>query len=402
MPKQKIIFLVIDGMGDRAIKKLNGQTPLEAAVRPNFNLMAQQGLTGLVKPTYLDSFPTSKDAHLSLFGYDLNKWQMGRGVFEALGMGWVFKKGDLAWRGNFATIDPVTKIVLDRRAGRIENTEPLIKALQGIKIRGVSFFLKKGVYQRIAVIMRGKGLSEKVSDGDSHKDKIVALRIKPLVQEESAIFTAQVLNEFLAQSQLILQNHLVNKDRVKKGLLPANYILLREAGFKKSLPSFQSLWRLKACCIAGGDLYQGIGKALKMDLIKVKGANGKDNTNLKGKFEAAQKALKKYDFVYCHIKAVDNFGHDGDCLGKKKMIERIDQFLPILIKAKALVVVTADHCTPCVLKEHSSDLIPILIFGDGHNGTQNFSEKACLQGKLGLTRGIDLLDKIVKINTTSK
>ncbi|MCX6791150.1 MAG: alkaline phosphatase family protein [Candidatus Gribaldobacteria bacterium] len=402
MVGKKIIFLVVDGMGDRAIKELGDQTPLEAARKPNFNLMAQQGVTGLVQPTYLGSFPTSQDAHLSLFGYDLKTWQIGRGVFEALGMDWNFKKGDVALRGNFATIDPVTKMVLDRRAGRIEKTESLIKSLEGIKIRGISFFFKQGVYQRIAVIMRGKGLSEKVSDGDSHKDKITALRIKPLVQEKSAIFTTQVLNEFLAKSQQILQNHPLNKARIKKGFLPANYILLREAGIKNPLPSFKSLWGLKACCIAGGDLYQGIGKALQMDLIKVKGATGKDNTNLKGKFEAAKKALKKYDFVFCHIKAVDNFGHDGDYLGKKRMLEKIDQFLPILMQSKALVVVTADHCTPCILKEHSKDLIPVLVFGNGNDTTENFSEKACKQGKLGVTRGIDLLPKIIKIDNTNK
>ncbi|MDD5146616.1 MAG: alkaline phosphatase family protein [Candidatus Pacebacteria bacterium] len=398
----KIILLIIDGLGDRPIQELGNKTPLEAARKPNLDLMAKQGIVGLVKPTYyVGPFPTSKDAHLSLFGYDLRKWQMGRGVFEAFGVDWAFRKGDVALRGNFATIDPETKKIIDRRAGRIEKTEPLIEALQGMKIKGIHFFLRKSVYQRIAVIMRGKGLSEKVSDGDLHVDKIVAPKIKPQVNKRDAFFTAQVLNEFLEKSHQILESHSFNHKRVKQGLLPANYILLREAGIKKALPSFRKLWGFRACCVAGGGLYRGIAKALGMDLINVKGANGKDNTNLKGKFEAAEKALSEYDFVYCHVKAVDNFGHDGDCLGKKKMIEKIDEFLPVLLRSKAVLVVTGDHCTPCSLKEHSSDLIPVLVFGDGQDRVKTFSEKACRVGGLGLVRGIDLLHKIIKISSTN-
>ncbi|GAI36902.1 unnamed protein product, partial [marine sediment metagenome] len=211
----KILFIILDGLGDRSIKELGNKTPLEAAKTPNFDFLASQGICGLIEPVYQGSFPTSKDAHLSLFGYDLKKWHMNRGVFEVLGIGMELKKEDIALRGNFSTVDSNFKII-DRRAGRISDTKPLIRALQGMTIERVKFLLGVAVSHRLGIILRGKHLSDKISDGDFHKAGIKAPKILARENNKEAKFTARVLNEFLLRSHQILENHPLNKKRIKK------------------------------------------------------------------------------------------------------------------------------------------------------------------------------------------
>lgn len=391
----KILLLILDGLGDRPIKELGNKTPLEAAKTPNFDFLAKHGICGLITPCYQGDFPSSKDAHLSLFGYDTKKWSMGRGVFEVLGMDLELKKDDVALRGNFATVDKGFKII-DRRAGRISETAPLLKSLQGAEIEGVKILLAKGVSHRIGLILRGRGLSDKISNADPFEPGLKVKKVIPLDNSREARFTAQVVNKFLTESHRILENHPLNRQRKKTGLLPANFILVREAGRLKKIPSFRQKWGMSACCIAGGALYKGIGKALAMDLIRVKGATAKADTDFLAKLKAAKASLQKYDFCYCHIKATDNFSHDGDFQGKKKIIEEIDKRLPVLFGIKdAMIVVTADHATPCKLKQHSSDPLPVLLFGKGRDGVKKFSERACSEGKLGKIKSIDFLKKVL-------
>ena len=168
---RKTLLVILDGMGDRPVSILGGETPLEAAKTPELDKMAEEGSCGLVQPIYSGEFPTSHEAHLSLFGYDLAKWDLGRGVFEAIGMGAKLKKGDVAWRGNWATIDSAAKIV-DRRAGRILKTKKLIRALSGIRIEGIEFILVPGIAHRLAIIMRGPGISSHDSGNDLHQTGI--------------------------------------------------------------------------------------------------------------------------------------------------------------------------------------------------------------------------------------
>ena len=242
-------------------------------------------------------------------------------------------------------------------------------------------------------------MSEEISDGDFHKAGIKAPKILAKENRKEAKFTAKVLNEFLLRSHQILKNHPLNKKRIKKGQLPANYILVREASKLKKLPSFKRKWKLRACCIAGGVLYKGIARVLAMDLIRVKGATGKSNTNLEGKFKAAKKSLKKYDFCYLHIKATDNFSHDGDFLGKKKFIEKIDRNLPLLFNLKnTLILVTGDHSTSCKVKEHTADPLPVLVFGLGRDEVKKFSEKECQKGKIGKIKSFSFMRKIITCN----
>ncbi len=392
----KILFIIIDGLGDEPIPELGNKTPLEAARTPNLDFLAKKGMCGLVLPWMeKGKLPTSEDTHLALFGYNPKTDNPGRGALEDLGMDAKILPDDVCLRGNFTTVDPKNFKIIDRRAGRIERTEKLIKVISGIEIEGVKFLIKKGVSHRLGIIMRGKGLSPAISDSDPKIKAIRPLQIKALIHSKQANFTAKILNQFLEKTHLILKNHPLNQKRK----LPANYILTRGAGKLKKVKSFQEKYHLKSCCIAGGTLYKGIAKFLGMNIIKVKGANALLTTNLKGKFLTAKKALKKNDFIFLHIKAADNLAEDGNFLGKKEFIEKIDKNLKPIIKIKnTLIIVTGDHSTCSLLKRHCIKPVPLLIYGKESDNVKLFSEKAAGKGRLGKIKQIRLWSKIINLS----
>lgn len=390
MNSMKILFIVIDGLGDQPLKELGGKTPLEAADTPNLDWLAENGVCGLVEPVYTTAIPTSEECHFSLFGYNPKVYSVRRGIFTAAGAGIKLKKGDVALRGNFAAVDKNLKI-LDRRAGRIFDPGPLIKSLKGLIVDNVEFLIKSAGQHRIGIVLRGRGLSAQISDGDPHFSSLSGRRARKIValnKSPQAAFTAKVLNEFLEKSHQILERH--------SG--PANYLLVRGAGALRKIPGFKQRYNLKPCCIAGKLLYRQIAKFLGMDLIGVRGANGLVNTNLKGKFLAAKKAVQKYDFVFLHVKGADTLAEDGDFQGKKKFIERIDKAAASILKLKdVLVVVTADHATSCRKKRHCQTPVPVLMWGNGRNGAEKFSERGCGKGKLGRIKQLTLMPIILKI-----
>jgi 2,3-bisphosphoglycerate-independent phosphoglycerate mutase len=400
----KILLIVIDGLGDKPIPQLKNKTPLEAAKTPNLDRLAEKGISGLILPLRFGAFPHSDTAHLALFGYDPKIYYLGRGPYEAAGIGINLKKGEVALRVNFATVDKDLKVI-DRRAGRIVMTQPLIGALSKIKIKGFKILLKKSYGHRAVLVLKGKNVSSAITDGDPRKIGLKVNKILPVcfgrcgvTDIKRAKFTAKALNDYLNKAHRILENHPLNQKRKKQGLFPANYLLVRGAGSFRKTPSIKEKYGFRACCIAGGALYKGIGKILGMKLIKVKGANGFSTTNLLGKFQAARKSLKKYNFVFCHIKATDNLAEDGNFLGKKEFIEKIDKNIkPILEVKNTLIAVTADHSTCCSLKRHCLEPIPTLIFGNGKDNVQLFSERACKKGKLGKIKQLNLMSIILKL-----
>lgn len=397
----KIIFIIIDGLGDKSIPALGNKTPLEAAKTPNLDWLANNGICGQVLPFFFpwQGYPRSDTAHLALFGYNPKIHYMGRGPYEAAGAGFNLRKGDLAFRTNFGTVDANFKVI-DRRAGRINKTEPLIRAISGIKIKGVKFLVKRAYGHRAALIMRGKNLSEKIIDGDPHKIGVKVRKITPKDKSRTTKFTAQVLNKFLEKSYLILKSHKLNKKRKQLGKLPANYILIRGAGKIRKTPSFYQRYKLKACCVAGGNLYKGIAKILGMKLINVKGATGLPNTNLGAKLKKAKLALKKYDFVFCHIKATDSLAEDGNFRGKKEFIEKIDKNIKPLLRLKnTIIVITGDHSTCSLMKRHCVEPVPVLIYKKGmrRDNVSEFNEKTCQKGKLGKIRQLFLFPKILRL-----
>lgn len=391
---KKILLIVLDGLADDKIPELNYQTPLEAAKTPNFDFLAKEGICGTtVCWTKKGEVPTSEDTHFAIFGYNPEKFNPGRGVLEALGASIKIEKNDIFFRGNFATVDD-NLIIIDRRAQRIEKTEKLIEALNKIKVEGAKIFLKKTFGHRFVLRLRGKGLSEKVSSNDPKKVGAKVLEILPL--SKKAKKTAKILKEFLKKAKEVLQKHPENKKRKEKGKLMANYLLLRGASKMRKIESFQKKYGLKAAFVAGGTLYKGIAKYLGQKEIKVEGTTGMANTNLRGKILAAKKALKRFDFVFLHIKAADTFSEDGDFLGKMKFLEKVDKNLkPLLDLKDVLIVITGDHPTSSLLKSHKFGKNPVLIFGAKKDNVEKFSEKDCEKGGLGNFPQIELMKKII-------
>jgi len=395
----KVILVVCDGLGDRPIKELENLTPLESADTPNLDALAKKGITGLMHTIDIGVRPGSDTAHLSLFGYNPYTAYTGRGPFEVAGINMKTKPGDICFRANMATVDKDLK-VKDRRAGRIKDTTPFVKLLNGTKIDRVEFLLKAGTSHRVGLIMRGKNLSSQITDSDPHKDGVKVKQVKPKDNSKKAQFTAMVLNKFLKKAHQKLKNHPLNQKREQQGKLPANYLLTRGAGEFPKLESFQKRWHLKACCIAGAGLYKGVAKILDFDILKVDGATGKKDTNLSAKIKKIKEVYKKYDFFFIHIKATDNFSHDGDFEGKKQFIKKIDKAVKPLLNLKDdLIIITADHSTPCSLKNHSADPVPLLIAGPGvrTDFVDRFGERACAKGGMHKIIGIDLLPEILNL-----
>jgi len=391
-PSKKIILLVIDGMGDEPIPELNKKTPLESAKTPNLDFLAKNGICGKIRPFKFpwQKFPDSDTAHLALFGYDPKKYYLGRGIYEAYGIGLKLKEKEVALRVNFATVDENLKII-DRRAGRIKNKTPLINSLKHISIKKVKFLLYPSKAHRGVLILKGENLSPEISDNDP---RIVGKKVKKILPKNSsrsASFTATILNEYLNLTHQILKNHPFNKKRQSKNLLPANYLLVRGAGQFKKTPSFQQMWKLKSGCLSGGGVYEGIARFLGMEIIL-------RSENLKEKFKKLKKALKKYDFIFCHIKKTDVLSHDGKFLAKKNYLEKIDKNLKPLLRLKnILICVTADHATCCKKKKHCNINVPFLIYGNGKDNVLKFSEKECEKGKLKTIPALKLMKILIEL-----
>lgn len=394
----KLLFVIMDGLGDRPHPDLNNQTPLEAAKTSNMDKLVEKGLTGLMDTIAPGVTPGSDTAHMALFGVDPFEYYTGRGPFEASGVGLKVKEGDVAFRVNFATIDE-DGYVKDRRAGRIkEGTKELAKLFEKIEIDGVQVIFEDGVEHRAAMVLRGQGLSHDVTGNDPKKEGKKPYAFKVKKQTFEAKKTADILTKFAKKAHELLNNHPFNKERKEQGLLPANYLLIRGAGKVPKMPNFEKEHGLKSVCIAGGGLYKGVARMLEMDVIEDIEFTGATNTNIKKKIETAKKALKTYDFVFLHLKGTDNYGHDGNAIGKKMFIEKVDEALEICLPENCgedvVIMITGDHSTPCSFKDHSADPLPVLIYSKDciADGVKKFGERYAYDGGLSRIKGKYLLN----------
>lgn len=388
-----IILIVLDGLGDRPCRDLNGKTPLQAAFRPNLNSLIREGQGGLLSPIAPGIRAGSDTSHLSLLGYDPEKFYTGRGPFEAMGLGMDVKGGDIAFRANFGTRD-ARGIITDRRAGRLSGGNEKLARSLNVEIDGVRFFVKEGVEHRAALVMRGKGLSDKVSDSDPHETGRKPNEVMPLSKE--AEFTAEVLNKFLEMSRKILDEHPVNVQRRKEGKPQGNELLLRGPGLAPNLVSFEELHGMRAACVSAIPMISGIGGLLGMTTVKPEGATGTLESNFVSKLNEAAALSKKYDFVLVNVKATDVAGHDGDAVAKKDAIERIDFAIGQMIRSLSpdtVLAVTGDHATPCSIKDHSGDPVPVLFHAPGilPDGARFFDEFSASAGMWRI-RGLDVMN----------
>jgi 2,3-bisphosphoglycerate-independent phosphoglycerate mutase len=395
---KKLLLFVLDGLGDRPNPILNGETPLQAAYRPNLNALVSTGLGGMMYPVRKGLVCGSDTSHLSLLGYDPEKVYTGRGPFEAMGLGIVAEPGDIAFRANFATRNR-EGIIIDRRAGRdIPESGSLARKIS-FSMNGVDFIVKEGVEHRAALVIRGKGLSAEVSDSDPHEQGKAPRMVRAL--NENATQTADLVNEYLDRVRKILDSSTENADRESRGKPPANELLLRGAGITPRLQSFREKFGIDGACLAGIPLITGIGNLAGLHLLKHPGATGRVDTDYKGKVRAAVRALDSHDFVIVNIKAPDIAGHDGDPLLKRDVIEKIDSALGQVAELSDGVVtcVTGDHSTPCTSMEHSGDPVPILFSTGGirRNGVRQFDEVSCGVSGFNLLSG-DVMTMLLQLS----
>jgi 2,3-bisphosphoglycerate-independent phosphoglycerate mutase len=399
---EKAILFICDGLGDLPVK---GRTPLEAARKKNIDRLAKEGINGMMSTLGEGIIPGSDTGHLQLLGYSPREFYPGRGPLEALGAGIDLEHGDVAFRCNFGSVDAKGKL-LDRRAGRISTAEAaeIGKALDGMMVDGVLVIFRPTVEHRASVVFRGRGLCAAISDTDPHGEGEV-LACKPKDGSPEARRTAEIVNKFMKIAHEKMSAHHLNLKRMKERKLPANVALLRGTGMFHKIPGLNERFGIAGTCIAGGALYKGVCRYVGMDAQNVKGATGTKDTDLDAKVNAAIAALKTKDFVLLHVKATDNFGHDGDFEGKRKMIEKIDAAVGKLMKwGGAYIVLTGDHSTPVLLKGHSADPVPICIWGKNvrTDDVKKFGERACAHGGLGHILGSDVMPVILGLLLKAK
>jgi 2,3-bisphosphoglycerate-independent phosphoglycerate mutase len=366
----KIVMLVMDGLGGLPLEP-GGKTELEIAHTPNLNSLAEKSALGLSVPLGPGITVESGPGHLALFGYDPLEYRIGRGVLEAVGIGFDLEPNDIAIRGNYCTVDS-DGVVTDRRAGRIpsEISRELSKLLT-TRIEDVDFFVETVREHRLAIIMRGPELSANVSDTDPLKDGYCPLPARAL--DLGAVKTARVMNLFIERSRQVIETY--------KPKPSANMLLMRGIDQYPHFTSFPELYGLRAAAIAVYPTYRGIAKLVGMQTLPVEGGMAADE------FTTLEKHWDDFDFFYLHVKETDLAGEDGDFSRKVKVIEEVDNLIPRLIALRPdVVIVCGDHSTPAALKGHSWHPVPVLLYSKyaRADGIPEFGERVCVRGSLGV------------------
>ncbi|MBI2831250.1 MAG: 2,3-bisphosphoglycerate-independent phosphoglycerate mutase [Chloroflexi bacterium] len=362
----KIVLVSLDGLGGLP-DPLTGKTELETASAPNLDRLAEKSICGLADPVAPGITPGSGPGHLALFGYDPVSCNIGRGVLEALGIDFDLQPKDVAARGNFCTVDG-QGIITDRRAGRIssEASAELIRLLDGMDIGGVKVLVQPVREHRFVAVFRGEGLNAEVADSDPQQTGVAPKKIEPLNTE--AQVTADIANEFVIKAKNILAQH-----------HPANMLLLRGFSQHPHLPSMSEIYKLNPAAIASYPMYRGLAKLAGMTVLKT-------GPTIQDEMSTLKQNYNDYDFFFLHIKGTDSAGEDGDFARKVDMIEQADRVLFQLIElAPDVIVVTADHSTPALLKGHSWHPVPVLLYSRWcrPDGIKKFGESACRSGGLG-------------------
>jgi len=367
----KIVVLSLDGLGGLP-RPETGRSELETARLPNLAALAAESACGLIRHVAPGITPGSGPGHLGLFGYDPLRYQVGRGVLEALGIEFDLRPGDVAARGNFCTVDSTGRIT-DRRAGRIptEVCVRLTERLRGIPLPGVELFVEPVKEHRFVLVLRGRGkavgLSGRLSETDPQALGRAPLPVKPL--EPKAKASAQRVNAFVAGARRRLAD-----------AAPANMVLLRGFDRLPRLPRFPEVFGLRPAAIAAYPMYRGLAKLVGMEVLKTGGTFGEELRTLREHWDA-------YDFFFLHYKDTDKAGEDGDFGAKVAALERLDASVPDIRALKPdVLVVTGDHATPSVLAAHGWQPVPVLLWSRycGAFPVTAFTERACAAGSLGV------------------
>lgn len=388
------LLLIIDGLGDRPIRALGGRTPLQAAATPTLDRLAREGQTGLGDPVAPGVVADTAAGTLALLGQA--PMALKRGPVEALGAEIELSPGDIALRGNLVSLDPAGNVI-DRRAGRIrQGTEKLAKAIDRLPLPGnlaslVEVRVKVGTEHRLAIVLKGKGLSSAIHGSDPGETAIPCPPLAPRPDDpdnEAAALTANALALFEQEARRILRHHPVNRRREKEGLPPANAVLTRGAGRIHQLaPLEESGLPLRISCISGDRTVLGLVRWLGGRSITRPSMTANLDTDLQAKFEAASDALHHSDLVVLHIKGADIAAHDQRPDLKMEFLERVDVELARMLDGftgPLRIAVASDHATLAESGQHAADPSPILIWGEGvdADGVTRFDEQSVASGAL--------------------
>jgi 2,3-bisphosphoglycerate-independent phosphoglycerate mutase len=374
----KIVLIVLDGVG--GLPNVSGKTELESANTPNLDALAQGSACGMHIPVALGITPGSGPGHLGIFGYDPTACQIGRGILETLGLGLEVKKSDIAVRCNYATISD--GVITDRRAGRIPTeegkhlTEKLKKGMT--RIDEAEIILAQGMEHRFAVLMRFPEALEPdaamISDTDPQQTGKQPLQPAPLSKNAEKI--SRIAEKFIYQAHEIL------KDEEK-----ANFILMRGFSTMPHIPTYREAFGLNAIAIATYPMYRGLARLVEMDTPAIEGS-------VEDEIKFLHEKYNDYDFFFVHVKKIDSFGEDGNFQGKAERIEEFDILLPDILRLRPdVLIITGDHSTPCIMKNHSWHPVPVLLKSPYVLGgiCKTFSERDCLRGELGIFPAMNLM-----------
>ncbi len=416
-----MVYVLLDGVGDLPHPDLKGKTPLDSAVTPNLDTLAKNGAMGEVISVGKGIAPESDIAVFNMLGYKFQHANyVGRGVIEAIGVGTDFKDGDLALRGNFATLND-DGVIIDRRAGRRIEREDVYAIAKEIEqnskfsIPNTSVVVAPTIGHRVTVRIRckGKSLSSEITNTDPAYARVSGMGIAkavtdfmkiekclPLNDSENSSLTAKLVNEFTEQSLKIMKVSDVNEKRKENGKKILSSILLRDAGNRYPVVTpINELYSMNFSCIVDMPVELGISEVLKMKAFNAGGL-----TDYEEKARVASQAMQTQNAIYVHLKGPDEFGHDGDAIGKMKNIEEIDRrffgtLLDNIETSKVSVVISADHSTPCINKGHSDDPVPLLVSGDSikKDDTKRVTESDAKKGNIGLVEGSQVVNTALKL-----
>jgi 2,3-bisphosphoglycerate-independent phosphoglycerate mutase len=363
----KIVLLSLDGLGGLP-RSETGRSELETARLPNLSALATASACGLLRHVAPGITPGSGPGHLGLFGYDPLGFQVGRGVLEALGIEFDLRAGDVAARGNFCTVDGAG-LITDRRAGRIATdvNVRLTERLRSIRLPGVELMVEPVKEHRFVLVLRGAGLSGRLSETDPQALGKAPLPVRAL--EPGAARAAELVNTFIAEAARRLAD-----------AAPANMVLLRGFDQLPELPRFPEVYGMRAAAIAAYPMYRGLAKLVGMDVLKTGGTFADEIATLREHWQG-------YDFFFVHYKDTDKAGEDGDFDAKVAALERFDSFIPSIRDLGAdVLVVSGDHSTPSVLAAHGWQPVPALVWSRycGADPVTAFTERACAAGTLGV------------------
>ena len=402
-PDMKYVVFLIDGMADYPLPELGGKTPVEVAATPTLDELAKKAQFGTFV-TLPEAFPTSSDvANMSVLGWDLATAYTGRGAIESYGLGVPLDDRTVAFRMNIITVKD--KLLEDYSAGHISEPEAaeIIEFLSA-KLGTDKVRFRKGVSYRHILYLVGKEFSPDVGyDKPDSSHGLEWQGILPRANKPEAEPTAALLRQLILRSRELLEKHPVNLKRQAQGKNPANLIWPWSGGRKPQMPSFAQLHGKRGGIISAVDVILGLGLLGDMESLRPEGATGFLDTNYENKARAGVDLLRRNDFVYVHVEAVDECGHLGDLPNKIKGIEDCDaRLIKVFLEEyrrvhtePLRVMVLPDHPVPVKLRKHTRDAVPFMVTGAGVAGDpalQNYSETTCAAGRYPGLKGRALMD----------